>query len=442
MMEQPPTIVLLTVDSLRADHVHGDVADTPNLDALVADGVAIEQAIAQGPFTTFSMPSLFTSKYPVQLTGIDFVEGVEGVLIEGHSTVQERLHDVGYRTAGIHSNPLLSRLFGFDRGFNHFYDSLDTVSLLGSQRLGLVLSKVKRLLRTDAYVPADEITDRACRWLDRTPDEQRFLWTHYMDVHGPYQPKGGIGYLNKIRAERLWRKAVHRPETVTATEREHLREAYVEEVEFTDRELGRLLNHLRDENLYDDALIVVTADHGDEFFEHGSYSHENKLYDELVRVPLVIKPPAGAEADLTAGETPVPLLDVAATLCEAGSAETSSFEGRSLFDRESNDDGENQADPTAENSVITEADLPPTYIGAVRTATWKYIRTPDGEELYDLRSDPEETMDRSEAEPNVVERFGVLLDDHLKSSATADSRGSIESASDIDGRLRSLGYLE
>jgi arylsulfatase len=266
-----------------------------------------------------------------------------------------------------------------------------------------------------------------------------------MDVHGPYQSKQGLGALNKVQAERLWRNAVHNPSEVTASERKTLRETYVEEVEFTDREIGRLIQYLRDDGLYGEALVILTADHGDEFFEHGSYSHENKLYEELIHVPLVVKLPDSLDPIGEAVEQSlIPLLDIAPTLCDVAGAETEGFEGQSLFCSATDRTQQScdRDDRLISEAIVSEAQALPEYIGAVRTPTWKYIRTRNETELYNLSEDSDETTDVSGTELQVVERVGSHLDAHIELRATADEEGSVHDGTTVDDRLRSLGYLE
>lgn len=432
-MSQPPNIILVTIDSLRADYVHGDRADTPAIDSLAADGTAIPNAIAQGPFTTFSMPSLFTGQYPSSLPSIDFVDGVEGVLVEGGVTLQERLSEVGYTTAGFHSNPLLSEMFGFHVGFDHFYDSLNSSLSVSSERFQILIDKVRRLLRTTAYVPAADITERALSWLEKNDAEPFFLWVHYMDVHGPYQPKSGFTYFEKYRSEWLWQKAIQRPAEVTTRERLRLREAYVDEVEYTDESIGHLLNGLQNGGYYDDAFIALTADHGDEFAEHGSYSHESKLYDELIRVPLIVKPSEGTT--IRRAPSQIPLLDVSASVVDVGGAATVGLDGTSLL-ADADEAG-------TETHVISEAKLSPQYIGSIRTNDWKYIRGTTEEELYDLEADPGETKNVAEAESDILSDLSARLSTHLDQSAIGEDRsGELLDTGKLDDRLRSLGYLE
>lgn len=203
------SMILITVDSLRANTTGypGKVnQSTPSLDQFIQQGVMFAQAIAQGPYTTASIPSLLVGLYPIRLKPIPSNE-IAGVLMEGVPTLAELLKQVGYHTGAFHSNPLLPRLFGYDRGFDTFYDDLFLKDLKLPQRAKLILNRAQRALRIHLYLPAAGINKKALDWLKKAK-EPFFLWLHYMDPHGPYQSRRGFQYLNKIRAERPWRKAV------------------------------------------------------------------------------------------------------------------------------------------------------------------------------------------------------------------------------------------
>lgn len=434
-----PSVLLVTVDSLRVDYVVSDQADTPTYEALSSNGVVYERAFAQGPFTTFSMPSLFTSRYPSGLQYVEFSGQTIGVNIDDEPTIPEILQDAGYHTAGFHSNPLLSNLFGFDRGFDAFDARLplsNTDFLPG--RAKILVDKFLRLVRKHPYLPAEGVNERALDWLDDHDDDRPFfLWLHYMDVHGPYIAKEGNHYLNKYRGERLWRKAVKRPEEIMDAEHERLVDLYRAEVEYTDDCLGVLLDGLRDRGLFDETVTVVTADHGEQFREHGSYSHPHQLYDELTHVPLIVHDPAETPTQI---KEPVELLDVAPTLVSRVGADVpQSFAGCDLRD------GSTDADPVA----ISEADLVPAYNASIRTATHRYIRNDisSTEELYDLRTDPEEQDDVAKEQVEICRTLADRLDTHIESTKRAAGPDRDVTHHDIDDesvedRLSDLGYLQ
>lgn len=436
-----PNFLLLTVDSLRADHVGTTNVKTPGYDALVADGVVYENAFSQGPFTTFSMPSLFTSRYPSGLGYLEFSESTIGTYIDEEPTLPQLLRDAGYRTAGFHSNPLLSNLFGFDRGFDEFDARLplSTTDRL-SGRVKIAADKLLRLLRTHAYLPAEPLTKRALSWVDEHDDDRPFfLWIHYMDVHGPYQAKSGNTYLNKYRGERLWRKAQKRPDELTRDEHARLHELYRTEIEYTDHYIDQLLGGLRRRGTLDDTVTVFTADHGELFGEQGSYSHPHMLYDELTHVPLVVSDPSGETGMV---ERVVELTDLLPTLvARAGGVVPDSVVGSPLPEPNSTSDD-------ADAFAISEADLTPEYNGSIRTPEYRYIRNDatSTEELYDIAADPEAhenlVLDAPEIARELSDRLAEHLD-HPERAVGADrdvTRQRIDDAG-VEDRLEDLGYL-
>lgn len=434
-----PNVLFVTVDSLRADHVsciaESPVA-TPGIDAVADGGTVYTDAYAQGPFTTFSMPSLFTGRYPSALEYTSFPGDVIGVYLSGGTTLAEAIADEGYQTAGFHSNPLLSNLFEFDRGFDVFDADLpfSDLSLPGS--LKLLTNKLRRLLRTHAYIPAETITDRAIEWTDEQDSEEPlFLWTHYMDVHGPYQRKDGFVYYNKFRGERLWQKAIHSPEDITEAEHEELTETYREEVAYTDAEIGRLVETVTS-TTDRPTLVVITADHGEGFGEHGYYSHPHRTDDVLLHVPLVIGDPTGTIDDGVVTD-PTELVDAGATILDViGADMPDSFEGIPLT---ATDD---DTGPVA----IGEAELVPDYRATFLDGDWKYVvDEAAGEELLYAREEGNLNGELiTDEDHEQFERFRELAAAHRSRAAASDVGTTTEGIEDdeVRERLKQLGYME
>jgi arylsulfatase A-like enzyme len=284
-----PNVLFLVVDSLRYDVVADDETETPNFEWLGEEGVAFSDCFAQGISTAPSMTSMLTGRYPLDYGGHWYLE-------ENQPSMAEQFQRNGYTTGAIHSNPNVSRLRNFHRGFDTFEENilpLESEGILERAPDDLLryANKFIRLLRRTPYMPAEKINPKLADWVGQT-DEPWFLWTQYMDVHGPYLPGDDFTYRNKIRAERLWRKAaVNSPEEITDDEHAELLRNYRLEVEYLDREIGQLLDRLEREGELENTAVVVVGDHGDEFYEHGRYGHGNLPYDELTRVPLIIRFP-------------------------------------------------------------------------------------------------------------------------------------------------------
>lgn len=433
-------ILLVTIDSLRADHVLKDRAHTPELDWLRERSLVYSNTFSQGPFTTFSMPSIFTSRYPSGLDYMEISNSTIGSYITNEPTISSVLQKIGYETAGFHSNPLLSNLFGFEKGFETFDSRLpfsETDVLPGRGKI--FADKLFRIIRKHPYLPADMINERAVDWLDqRDSKDPFFLWIHYMDVHGPYISKDGSHYLNKYLGERLWRKATNNPEGITKSERERLRELYRSEVEYTDEQLGDLFLSLRDRNVWNDTILVVTSDHGEGLGERGWFAHPHQLYDELTHVPLYIRKPESSPKQI---ESVVELLDLAPTLVDqANGAAPESFSGDCLPES----DNRNGLSSLA----VSEAEIVPKYHGSIRTPNHRYIRNEvEGHEgLYDVRMTIDEQKDIGPECPHLRRELAGALDNHLshpqrKIGSERDvSQADIEDL-DVRERLRNLGYL-
>jgi arylsulfatase len=437
-----PNVILITADSLRVGGVRWDKANGQSLSSLrqfASQGIAFPQAIAQGPYTTASIPSLLTGKYPSRLKPIAS-DKIAGVLMEGAFTLAELLHQAGYHTAAFHSNPLLSRIFGYNQGFDDFYDDLFLQSLKLSRRAMLLLNRLQRILRRQPYLPAEGLNWKALAWLKKAR-EPFFLWLHYMEPHGPYQSRNGFQYLNKLKAEQLWRKAVKHPEAMTLPEVEELKRGYREEVAHLDRQLGILLEELQQMGPMESSLIIFTSDHGDAFGEHGLFSHPHQLYEELIRVPLIFRIPGLKPKTV---EKPVPLVSLVPTILDfAGVKTDESFDGCSLRPLLESDD-----ESCLPEYIISEAEFTPYYIGAIRTDEWKFILNERAgtKELYHLVEDQEEQRNVIHEYPQVAEELEAKLRAHLSAGKPEEGEPdsaelSWEETKVLEERLRSLGYL-
>jgi arylsulfatase A-like enzyme len=329
-------IVLVTVDSLRADHLgaYGYDRDTSPVIDDMADGGLSFDAYANSHWTRASFPSIITSTYPLEYGGFEY-------LSDSRVTVGEAMQAAGHRTAAFHSNLWLSRDYNYDRGFDHFYDSKSEPSLLSRLRTfvklrldedGVVYRALQWLYDTteekagvdvgQTYRDAETITDRAIEWLDGVDGEDDvFLWVHYMDVHHPYVPHEraadelGLDLdLSEREAVKLRRKMLEDPDDLTDGEFQQLVDLYDAEIRYTDRHVGRL----RDAVGLDDTAFVVTGDHGEEFGDHGGFSHNPSFYDEVLHVPFVVDGAGRVDATAETGfqSEELELLDTAPTVCD------------------------------------------------------------------------------------------------------------------------------
>jgi len=446
----PKHVILVTVDTLRADHLSClgyPRPTTPKIDELAKSGVLFTQAFAHGPNTGASMPSLFTSSYPLMYGGEGYVDG-KGL------TIAECLKAQGLVTAGLHSNPFLSRAYGHDKGFDFFDDNFS----LGVARPLIFLHRIVNYFRYEPYLTGHELNRKAFRWIREhgQPIHRRggrfFLWLHYMNVHGPYHPPAQYQHLftrrpvSKLARHKLWKKMIHHGASITEEERRTLVDLYDAEIRCMDDCFAALIQELQALGIYDHSLIVLTADHGEEFGEHAGYFHLKQLYDEVLHVPLILWGPGLPRGEMISQQ--VRLIDVAPTVFDLLKLTSPShFLGTSLMPLIEGQGGVN-LDLFCE--VLGRLNGARTRRFALRTSVYKYIVEFDedghliGRELYHLPTDPRELSNLIDVPPPEL----AELDRKLKTfiNTTGGLEAAVETKDDVDEevkrRLRDLGYIE
>jgi arylsulfatase A-like enzyme len=389
----PERIVLVSVDTLRADRVGcygARGARTPHLDTIAARGVRFEAAISPAPLTLPAHTSLLTGRDPP-------AHGVRHNSIHrlapGTPTLADRLAAAGYATAAVVGARVLERRFGLDQGFSRYDDDVR-----GRPRGATGF----------AERPADAVVDAALAWLASAPD-RFFLWVHLYDPHRPYAPPPGFasGFANR---------------------------PYDGEVAFADSEIGRLLAAVRERWGEAGLLVVATADHGESLGEHGEPTHSYSLYDATQRIPLLMRGPGIAEG--LSVEQPVALADVAPTiLAMAGAAPLDGATGRDLGPWIRGSPGEPAA--VYLETLATQLDFGWSPLLALRTDRFKYVRAPRPE-LYDLAADPGELRDLAAERPEVVRELDAELARRVAAAAPPVPAG-IDAATRAE--LRELGYV-
>ncbi|MGI9590242.1 MAG: sulfatase [Myxococcota bacterium] len=322
-----PHVVLVTLESLRTDHVGAyggasparpDVALTPALDAFASEATVYERAHSVTSWTLTSHASLFTGLYPTA----HGTEGPRDCLDASYTTLAERLSEAGYQTAGVISGPYLRTLHQLDQGFELWDESPTSIT--------------NALAHDDVTNPAMERS--LARLLDERFDRERplFLFAYFWDPHYDFIPPApydamfvGPG-LQPIDARNFeTNPAVHAG--IAPEQLRWILSQYAGEIRWTDAALGRFFAHLKRLGIWDDALVIVTADHGEEFFEHGEKGHKNNLHGETVHVPLLVKLPGQREGRRDARL--VSLVDVVPTALEAAGLPLpdSALQGHSLL---------------------------------------------------------------------------------------------------------------
>ena len=434
-----PDVLILLVDALRADHlsVYGAERSTPAMDSLAADGVRFEHAIAQSTFTKSSIASLFTGRHLYQ-HGVywgshkETPESIKSDLLSlEETTLAETLSKQGYLTNAWVQNSHLRDFMGFGQGFVDYNDQQGSIQRIHGKAFPFFRGASQRY--------------------------NFFTYLHYIDLHDPYLPKppydslygdlsaayDGIDLANWGS----YLSAVRRGEIVPDAEQvQQFRDAYDGLIRMVDDEIGRLIAELKAQGLYDSTLIVLTSDHGDAFMEHGFISHSTTPYEELSRIPLILKLPKQEHAG-TVVEPQVRLVDIMPTvLSSVGLDIPRPVAGCDLQSLWAPSNTPRAANCLLAVSEIAEDGAYPTV--AVRSQRFKYLHfeTRD-DELYDLVNDPlEQRPLRLEdlAEDSDARREGQLLMQHaleVHSLRSSDAE-QVELDEQQIRELKALGYLD
>ena len=417
---QPPDILLLVVDCLRADRLTGSFSRpaTPRLDELAKEGIRFTRAFSQTNWTRPSIPSYLTGLYPSEHGLTSLLEGQQANVTEALSpqaeTLAETLGELGYASSMIGDQHQLAPRFGLSQGFDHYNHK-------GSK--------------------AESIHFGALEWL-ASSERPFFTYLHYLELHWPYCPpeatrgRFSAGWegrefcfqWRKLRNDLRSGAVVLSPEETAA-----MSARYDEELLALDARLGKLFEELRARGLWDETLVILTSDHGEEFFEHGGMGHGTSLHDELIAVPLIVKPPTSWGAAIGVDiDALVELRDLAPTILDAAGA-ANKGSGRSLlpyFFGEA---------PLAREFVTSED----TVSVAVRTRDLKLIaaREGGGVELYDLSDDPGEKTSVAAQRPDDVARLQGYLRQWRGELRPLESMSTELDAETVEG-LKSLGYVE
>jgi arylsulfatase A-like enzyme len=405
-------VVLIVIDTLRADHlpVYGYDKDTaPFLTEWASQAVVFERTYATSSWTAPSTASILTSLHPIQhgvLTGFHATRTLQkgnpmlqlNRIPDGVETIAETLKAAGYSTWAVTDNINISKELGFDQGFDTFLN-LD-------------------------YQGARIVNQRLRNWEVRLKQSTPyFLYVHYMDPHKPYNRRtpwfqeGADEMGNRIRA-------------------------YDSEIRFLDERLRAAFERF---GWRDDALVVITSDHGEEFGEHGGSEHGRTLYSEVIRVPLIIQGPQETRLPPRRVETAVSLLDILPTIrASVGLSPSPQARGQNLLPLLYR----RAPGSSLQRSIYAHLRSPPWYgeqtTKALIQDRWKYILTlPDLEELYDLAADPYETTSAVGSAPEQAARMKSTLKEMEDSILRYQSEEiSVPLTDDLQERLRALGYLQ
>lgn len=471
-----PNVLLIVMDTARVDRLSGygyQRKTTPNLDRLTQEGVLFEHASSTAPWTLPSHASLFTGLYPTQHRAEQSHPRLDDQLL----TLAELMQHHGFQTAGFSNNPWVSRKMNFNQGFEYFKD---TWLRRGGSRIVnqiAIMNIVERLagMVTRSRDDGADFTNRHIRWWFRTmfnPHRAFFLFINYREPHFPYRPPEPY----RTRFLRHINHQVEKARHVTTvrrlasgsqpaplihfdqTTREVLNDLYDAEIAYLDAKIGELVEELRDRQLLDNTVVIVTSDHGENIGDHELFGHQFCSYETLLHVPLIVRYPRAFPSGMSVAQR-VSLVDVMPTLIELLDLETSTIQvalpGQSWV-------GSSLAVPR-ERGILAEYAAPlgklPEYekgtqpvdkryftrdLKSLYSRGLKFIWASDGRhELYDLSQDPEETQNLSLQFPDKARALAAELQQRL---ATMEPIGRPEAVESMDEathhELRALGYLQ
>jgi len=396
----PPNVVFITIDTLRADHLgcYGyKRIHTPNIDALAAASTLFERAYTPVPVTLPAHTAIFTGTYPMFNGMHDFSGNKLG---PSQITLASLLQQQGYATGAVLGSAVLDSRFGLNRGFDFYYDHFD-------------FNRLQEANIEEMDRPGNIVADHALEWLGQNYQKKFFLWMHLYDPHFPYRP----------------------PAPYSEEYKDHL---YDGEIAFADAQVGRLLDFLKTKGLYQNALIVLTGDHGESLGEHGELTHGFFIYNATLHVPVLIHLP-GQTAAKTVSE-PINLVDLMPTALRVLKFDVpGQVQGRDLSPLMS---GKETLSPA---SLYAETFLPRLHFNwselrGVETEKYHFISAPKPE-LYDLSKDPGETQNLYSEKKAVAEelhaRLEAIIRQYSASQEMAEKTG-LDPA--LMERLKSLGY--
>jgi arylsulfatase A-like enzyme len=443
----PSNVLLVSIDSLGAHRLgcYGNArATSPVLDRLAAEGVRFAHATSPTSWTLPTHVSLLTGRSQQRHQTVRYFDRIR----DSERLLSEAFAGAGFETVGIYSGPFLSPTYGFDRGFDRYTscESEATATLQGQAAWTSSHSD-----RTNAKV--EETFDA---WMRTRSARPFFAFIHMWDVHfdyippDPYASMFDTGYAGPLDGRDI--AGAGFPLTASPADVAHLMALYDGEIRYTDDTIGRLLAALEKAGALADTLVVITADHGDEFLEHGGKGHQRTLFEEVIHVPLIVWSKAGLSGGRVV-EQPVSLIDVAPTILEImklpalpaadGRSLAALLRGGALEDRPVYSELYASRTGKLKAASIRQASTKVVYDAPSEASS---RQAPSGWRTYDLAADPRETRP-AEAAADAVPR--VLLQSYVTAAEAAIAEHAASAAinervlpDDLLQKLRTLGYVE
>ena len=424
-----PNIILVVIDTLRADHVgcYGYQRNTTsNNDPLARDGEVIKNAISAAPWTMASIASLLTSQYPCVLG----LRKQPAMLDSRFPMLSEVLKQYDYTTYGVFTAASLSPRLGVSRGFDDY--------------------RYRKKPRRGAVISSPYVTKEAISFLGKSQKEPFFLFLHYFDPHYNYilhkQYDYSPPYHGSVESNHSMLDLWHKLHELSEDDIRYLLALYDSEIAFTDEYIGKLLDELKKQGLYEDSIIIVTADHGEEFLERGWLGHTITLHEEMMHVPLIMKLPGYGARVI---DSPVGLIDIVPTIYQyMGLKMPDGLEGKAL--------DLNRGDSIANRPIFTETFNPqrarpnvrPIAFRSIISGNWKliYDQIKNSNQVYNLSEDPHERNDLSGQRSEQKRVLKGLLSKWINYVKTKQKVGPVPDESELftpeeRKELESLGYL-
>lgn len=413
-MKKKPNIFFITIDCLRADFFKSldGIQLMPNLLKFTEKGTYFSDTYSNGPTTRNSFPSILSSSYTLMYPS--FYKKFS----EHRLSIHQFLKNKGYSTIGINSNPYLSSYYQYNRDFDIYHDILskDPLTLESIFRkvvLTLKKTSLKKLTRftlKDRPYNRAKIMNKIALSSLKKVNKPFFIWLHYMDPHVPYFPPRKFRGIKARKVKYINQKVKNDPSRLSESDIKNFMELYKGTLKYVDEELGNLMHSLEALELTENSLFIITSDHGDEFKEHGGFSHTAKLYDELLHVPLIMKGPNIPEDKVITKM--VSLIDIAPTITDyLGYNKPDEFKGMSLIPLL-----EDHLELYQREHVISELLLeePFNRLVSIRTKDWKFILNEknNNKELYDLKTDQEELHNVVDSHEDITVKFEAIIKRH------------------------------
>ncbi len=459
-----PNILLITIDAQRADQIgcYGEkVTRTPAIDRLCESGIVFEQAFPSIPWTTPSMFSLFTSRFPKSYT---YKTNVNKLMRrKGFETIAKIMKKNKYLTIGISGSPIMRKGTGYALGFDTFLDPGDEQMLPSGYTAASALVELENLADNESIISGEK---------------NFFFWIHFMDPHGPYTPPDHFKIYenssNKITklADRWvldhadWRKIAVEARDGDETLSDAQPRNYMSEVTYTDFCVDLVVTRLKELSLSENTIIILTADHGNSFGRHDNpFGYAYTLYQDVTRVPLIIVPPDHGNAGVRIKHA-VSTLSIKPTIIELAGINPDQYvcEGESLvpylkgivphnpplvysqtlilYDEKQRDNKLRRFKPGTKQRHMIVGESGKWVMVTDGRLKFIYIPTPDGPEfeLYDLNKDPDEMTNIVNENPEKAKYFQKKTMKFLKEKKPIKSTMEIDAES--EKRLKSLGYIE